>query len=73
MTVTIPIKRSLQGVPSQDSMNNVEILKRGDVQLTSAGTGIRHSEACNGNEDVHFVQIWAIPWKRSLKPEYFTR
>ncbi len=58
---------------SQDSMDNVEILKRGDIQLTSAGTGIRHNEVCNGNEDVHFVQIWTLPWKKSLKPEYFTR
>ncbi|KAI9464511.1 pirin domain-containing protein [Lactarius psammicola] len=57
----------------QDSMDNVEILKRGDIQLTSAGTGIRHSEVCNGNEDVHFVQIWTLPRKKSLKPEYFTR
>lgn len=54
-------------------MNNVEILKRGDVQLTSAGTGIRHSEASNGNEDVHLLQIWAYPWKDSLTPKYFTR
>jgi hypothetical protein len=58
---------------SQDTMDNVEILKRGDVQLTSAGTGMRHSEVCNGNEDVHFVQIWAFPWKSSLTPKYFTR
>jgi redox-sensitive bicupin YhaK (pirin superfamily) len=58
---------------SQDSMDNVEILKRGDVQLTSAGTGIRHSEVCNGNEDAHLVQIWAYPWKESLTPKYFTR
>ncbi|KAH9004588.1 pirin domain-containing protein [Lactarius hatsudake] len=57
----------------QDSMDNVEILKRGDIQLTSAGTGIRHGEGCNGNEDVHFVQIWTLPWKGSLKPRYFTR
>ncbi len=54
-------------------MDNVEILKRGDVQLTSAGTGIRHSEVCNGDEDLHLLQIWAFPWKSSLKPKYFTR
>jgi len=60
-------------IKHQDTMDNVEILKRGDVQLTSAGTGMRHSEVCNGNEDVHFVQIWAFPWKSSLTPKYFTR
>ncbi|KAH9975807.1 RmlC-like cupin domain-containing protein, partial [Lactifluus volemus] len=54
-------------------MGNVEILKRGDVQLTSAGTGIRHSEVCNGDEDNHLIQIWAFPWKASLQPAYFTR
>ncbi|KAI0272426.1 pirin domain-containing protein [Gloeopeniophorella convolvens] len=57
----------------QDSMENVEILRRGDIQLTSAGTGIRHSEVCNGSEDVHFVQIWALPWKGRLTPKYYTR
>jgi len=57
----------------QDSMDNVEILKRGDVQLTSSGTGIRHSEVCDGDEDAHLVQIWAFPWKSSLEPKYFTR
>ncbi|KAI0285984.1 pirin domain-containing protein [Russula aff. rugulosa BPL654] len=57
----------------QDSMGNVEILKRGDIQLTSAGTGIRHSETSNGNEDVHLLQIWTYPWKNSLTPKYFTR
>ena len=68
-----PHRASATRCASQDSMDNVEILKRGDIQLTSAGTGIRHSEVCNGDEDVHFVQIWTLPWKRSLKPEYFTR
>jgi quercetin 2,3-dioxygenase len=60
-------------VGSQDSMGNVEILKRGDIQLTSAGTGIRHSEVCNGDEDNHLIQIWTFPWKASLTPAYFTR
>jgi len=67
------LSTELTNLGSQDSMDNVEILKRGDVQLTSAGTGIRHSEASNGNEDVHLVQIWAYPWKDSLTPKYFTR
>ncbi|KAI0048777.1 pirin domain-containing protein [Auriscalpium vulgare] len=57
----------------KDSMGNVEYLKRGDIQLTSAGTGIRHSEVCHGDEDVHFVQIWALPWKSRLQPTYYTR
>ncbi|KAJ7173425.1 RmlC-like cupin domain-containing protein [Mycena filopes] len=45
----------------KDSMNNVEILKRGDIQLTSAGTGITHAEGAYGSKEVHFLQIWAKP------------
>lgn len=58
----------------KDSMGNLEILKRGDVQFTSAGTGIRHSEYNRNNErDNHFLQIWAKPNVRGLKPSYTTR
>ncbi|EIN03910.1 RmlC-like cupin [Punctularia strigosozonata HHB-11173 SS5] len=57
----------------RDSMGNVEILKRGDLQLTSAGTGIRHSEKAHGNSQVHFLQIWSIPSVPRLAPKYFTR
>lgn len=58
----------------KDSMGNLEILKRGEVQFTSAGTGIRHSEYNrNKNEDVHFLQIWAKPNVRGLAPSYRTR
>jgi len=55
----------------RDSMGNVEVMKRGDVQFTSAGTGILHSEhnkhAC---ETVHFLQIWVKPNQKGLKPHY---
>jgi quercetin 2,3-dioxygenase len=54
-------------------MGNVEILKRGDLQLTSAGTGIRHSEKAHGPSQVHFLQIWSIPSVPRLQPKYFTR
>jgi quercetin 2,3-dioxygenase len=54
-------------------MDNVEVLKRGDIQLTSAGTGISHSEKAHGNKQVHFMQIWSIPTVSKLKPAYFTR
>ena len=58
----------------KDSMGNLENLRRGEVQFTSAGTGIRHSEYNrNANEDVHFLQIWAKPNKRGLTPSYKTR
>lgn len=59
---------------SKDSMKNTEILKRGDLQMTSAGSpGISHSEKCHGTQPVHFLQIWAMPWQSGLKAQYFTR
>ncbi|KAI0630765.1 pirin domain-containing protein [Trametes polyzona] len=57
----------------RDSMGNVEVMKRGDLQMTSAGTGIRHSEHCHGDKQVHFLQIWAFPSEKGLTPQYFTR
>jgi len=57
----------------QDSMGNTEVLKRGDLQLTSAGTGISHSEKAHGSKEVHFLQIWSLPSKSRLPPKYFTR
>lgn len=54
-------------------MGNVEIMKRGDLQMTSAGTGIRHSEHSHGSKQVHFLQIWSVPSTRGLTPQYFTR
>jgi quercetin 2,3-dioxygenase len=58
----------------KDSLGNLENLKRGEVQFTSAGTGIRHSEFNRQkDQDVHFLQIWAKPDTRGLKPHYCTR
>ncbi|QRV74110.1 pirin domain-containing protein [Ceratobasidium sp. AG-Ba] len=58
----------------KDSMGNTEIMKRGDVQMTSAGTGIRHSEYNRHKEkEVHFLQIWLLPNQSRLKPSYYTR
>lgn len=54
-------------------MGNREVLKRGDLQMTSAGTGIRHSEKCYGPQQVHFLQIWSVPSQRGLSPTYYTR
>lgn len=58
----------------KDSMGNLENLKRGEVQFTSAGTGIRHSEYNrNKNQECHFLQIWAKPNQRGLTPKYETK
>jgi len=57
----------------EDSMGNTEVLKRGDVQLTSSGTGISHSEKAHGPTQVHFLQIWSVPSVARLAPKYYTR
>jgi len=58
----------------KDSMGNLEKLRRGEVQFTSAGTGITHSEYNrNKAEDNHFLQIWAKPNATRLSPSYKTK
>lgn len=49
-------------------------MKRGDVQFTTGGTGIAHSEQNeHDTETVHFLQIWVTPWKKGLPPTYHTQ
>ncbi|BGP13352.1 hypothetical protein JCM10213_005802 [Rhodosporidiobolus nylandii] len=58
----------------KDSMGNLEIMKRGDIQMTSAGTGIAHSEYNRNTEkQVHFLQIWGLPRQSGLQPKYYNR
>ncbi|RKP12983.1 pirin domain-containing protein [Piptocephalis cylindrospora] len=57
----------------RDSLGHVEILKRGNVQHTTTGTGITHSEYnVHPSLPVHFLQIWAKPNKARLPPRYVT-
>ncbi|GAA5831019.1 hypothetical protein JCM11251_005111 [Rhodosporidiobolus azoricus] len=58
----------------KDSMGNTEIMKRGDIQMTSTGTGVTHSEYNrNGEKQVHFLQIWGLPNQTRLPPKYYNR
>ncbi len=58
----------------KDSAGHVGVLKPGDVQHMSTGTGIMHSEYNHSkSEDVHFLQIWLLPSSRGLKPTYNQR
>lgn len=66
--ISIPLEGDLE---HKDSMGNVGVIKQGDIQVMSAGTGIFHSEY-NKNEDreVKFLQIWVFPNKRNVEPRY---
>lgn len=66
--ITIPLEGDLA---HKDSMGNAETIKFGDVQVMSAGTGIRHSEF-NPNADrrTKLLQIWLFPNKRNVEPRY---
>ena len=66
--ISIPLEGDLE---HKDSMGNVSVIKQGDVQAMSAGTGITHSEF-NKNKDkpVKFLQIWVFPNKKNVTPRY---
>lgn len=66
--ISIPLEGDLE---HRDSMGNVAVIRKGDIQVMSAGTGIYHSEF-NHNKDqaVKFLQIWVFPNKRMVQPRY---
>jgi len=66
--ISIPLEGDLE---HQDSMGNKTVIKNGDIQVMSAGTGIQHSEY-NRNKDslVKFLQIWVIPNQQNVTPRY---
>jgi redox-sensitive bicupin YhaK (pirin superfamily) len=66
--VTFILEGALQ---HQDSMGNGSIIRPGDVQRMTAGTGVAHSESNPSQTDaVHLLQIWILPNERGLKPDY---
>jgi quercetin 2,3-dioxygenase len=69
--LTYVIEGSLE---HRDSLGTGSVIRRGDLQRMSAGTGIRHSEFNpSPTEPVHFLQIWVVPERPGLRPAYEQR
>lgn len=69
--ISIPLSGDLE---HRDSTGRSEVIRQGDVQIMSAGSGLRHSEY-NHNKDksVEFLQIWVFPKERDITPRYEQR
>ncbi len=66
--ITYIVKGALQ---HRDSMGNSAVMRAGDIQRISAGSGIMHSEFnASSSEPVHLLQIWLMPDKKGVKPGY---
>jgi redox-sensitive bicupin YhaK (pirin superfamily) len=66
--VSIPLEGDLE---HGDSTGTKAVIKQGDVQVMSAGTGIIHSEKNkNSDQQVKFLQIWIFPKKKNVEPRY---
>jgi quercetin 2,3-dioxygenase len=66
--ITIPLEGDLE---HKDSMGNKEVIKEGEIQVMSAGSGVTHSEYNhNADKPVKLLQIWVFPNKRNVAPRY---
>ena len=66
--ITIILKGQLE---HRDNMGNGSVIKRGDVQVMSAGTGVMHSEFNpSKDEEVNLFQLWIFPKEQGIKPRY---
>ncbi|WP_313368306.1 pirin family protein [Sphingobacterium mizutaii] len=66
--ISIPLEGELA---HNDSMGTGSVIKKGDIQVMSAGTGMEHSEFNNSKTDpVKFLQIWIVPNKQNVEPRY---
>lgn len=69
--VSIPLVGDLE---HKDNMGHAEVIRQGDVQIMSAGTGVVHSEFNHSSsEPVHFLQIWILPDRQNVVPRYAQR
>jgi len=66
--ISIPLEGDLE---HRDSMGNVALIREGEIQIMSAGTGITHSEYNkNSDREVKFLQIWVFPREKDVEPRY---
>lgn len=66
--ISIPLEGDLE---HQDSLGNKQVIRQGDVQVMSAGTGVAHSEKNRNQErQVRFLQIWVFPNQKDVAPRY---
>lgn len=66
--VSIPLSGSLR---HKDSEGNEAVIRSGEVQLMSAGTGVLHSEFNDSDQDlVNFLQVWVLPERLNIAPRY---
>jgi hypothetical protein len=66
--ISIPLEGDLE---HKDSMGNIAVIRNGDIQVMSAGTGIQHSEYNKSKDNtVKFLQIWVFPNKKNVTPRY---
>ena len=66
--ISIPLSGSLK---HRDDMGNESVIKTNEVQIMSAGTGVKHSEFNNSpTEEVNFLQLWIFPEKQDITPRY---
>ncbi len=69
--ISIPLKGSLE---HRDNTGGHAIIKSGEVQIMSAGSGIAHSEKnASSSDEVNFLQIWVFPKDRNIQPRYEQR
>lgn len=66
--ITIPLEGAIE---HKDSMGNSSVIKAGEIQVMSAGTGIQHSEFNHFKDDtLRLLQIWLFPNKKNVTPRY---
>lgn len=66
--ISIPLSGDLE---HKDSTGRSEVIREGDVQIMSAGSGLQHSEYnYNKNKEVQFLQVWVFPKERNITPRY---